>query len=99
MSNWNLYFYIDSLALNIGNVNLANFIKIMKQKSDILYVIKQPIQHHKSEGCGLYCIFFVLISYCSMSNNMPQLYKFSNNLVQNDVICERNIYKLLEQIQ
>ena len=81
-------YYIDTFANHCENEPILSFLQ--KLKKPIFCNYKQ-IQHNNSVCCGFFCILFVLYFEKPQSFDMS----FSNELEQNDKICERYIKKLL----
>lgn len=92
-------FILDSLALNIGNANLSEFISNLEY--DKINTIKDPIQSFQSISCGLFCVYFVLLFHVKSKQKLKiPLYRFvKNNLILNDGICIDNINLLTKYIQ
>lgn len=91
--------YFDPLALNIFNNDLEIYLnKEIKKCSNIMF-LRYPIQSWLSQGCGYYCIFFVLLFHVILINNSfddIQLLQFSKQLHRNDSICKSNITRLIK---
>ena len=91
-------FYLDSLAINITKYNhIISFIKQIPINNFI--TLNTPIQSMSSNGCGYYCIFFILYFNILMSGGKNEKMKqFSKtDLTRNDDICIYNINKLIKK--
>jgi hypothetical protein len=86
--------YLDSLGLNMTKYNfIERFIYELKVKS--ISYLNTPIQSRFSNGCGYYCIFFIVyFNHVLLTGNGLDVEKFSRtHLTRNDEICIRNIEK------
>jgi len=89
----------DPLALHLMNRNLQDVIAALKRKCEHLIFMQSPVQPLASHGCGMYCIFFVLLYHTSIMKNTPTLIPFQSNDNLNDSICIRNVLILYETLQ
>ena len=85
-------FFLDSLALNVGNENLIRFLESEKSKSVEFCYINSPMQSYNSDSCGIYCIFFVLLYHVAANRHscFIKMKKFAVPEI-NDYICIHNI--------
>ena len=81
---------LDSLALNIGNKELIKSINLFSKKCDTITYLNHAIQSATSDGCGIFCIFFVFLYHARLKKRMPILQKFKKPH-QNDAICINNV--------
>ena len=85
---------LDSLALNMANSML---LRKLRSIAKTVSHLQEPIQSIKSQSCGLFCIFFVLLFHRdNISRDILQFNK--HNLRQNDIICAQNVKLLLSQV-
>ena len=87
--------YLDSLSLNWVNGHLKWYLNKISSSTEKITVLNHPVQSPLSQGCGVYCIFFVLLFHSMALPVTPPLIKFDrwNN---NDSICLKNIDILVE---
>lgn len=93
-------FFFDSLALNVFNNDLNMYLARESYQCSTFYFVKQPVQSWISQGCGYYCIFFVLLFHISLSHSLVgnKLVSFSKQVDLNDSICLININRLIKSM-
>lgn len=97
----NMILYLDSLALNCMNIHLIRYLGDLVTKSSKLYSITTAIQPLLSQGCGIYCIFFVLLYHAAATESLEaNLLPFSKgiNKKYNDDTCAKNIFIFLRHL-
>ena len=91
-------FILDSLAMNIANSELYLNVKEKFKNCKKLITIDKPIQSMTSQGCGIYCIFFVLFFHAKIGKKLASLnlLPFDGRILENnDSICIANINTLV----
>lgn len=86
---------LDSLGLHFTLHNhLLHFFTQLK----IIHIIKNTnqLQNYNADTCGLYCIYFCLLFETTQTNKIEP---FQNNCNLNDIICQKNIFRLSQTLQ
>ena len=91
-------FILDSLAFNLVNKSLKRYINGIIARSNRITMLAYPVQSYFSKGCGVYCIFFVLLFHAAIENRLPKLIPFTH-FKNNDSICVKNIEMLIRNLK